>query len=77
MHSYSAGLLSSSDRTRSVWDFGPSSGEGKGVGKHAWAPNARTAVDDTGAMAVSWIKLAGLLTYLCRFIRSMTFGDSE
>ena len=59
MHSHSAGLLSSSERTRSVWHSGPPSGEGRSVGQHAWAPNARTAVDDTGALAVSLAKLTG------------------
>ena len=59
MHSHSARLLSSSDRTRSVWHFGPPSDDGGRVGLHARALNARRAADDAGAMAVSWVKLAG------------------
>ena len=60
MHSHSSRLLSSSDRTRSVWHFSPPSSEGGRVGPHARALNARTAADDTGAFVVSRVKLAGL-----------------
>ena len=56
MHSHS-GVLSSSERTRSVWHFGLPSGVR--VGLHPRALNTRTAVDDTGALAVSLAKLTG------------------
>ena len=63
MQSHNALLQSSADRKRSLWHLGLLSDEEGRVGPYARALSARTAADDTGAMAVSWIKLAGLLSY--------------
>ena len=63
MQSHNALLQSSADRKRSLWHLGLLSDEEGRRGPHARALNTGTAAVDASAMAVSWIKLAGLLSY--------------